>query len=35
MNDSGIYLSDHEPEILSYLQLYNYISDEKIPLELP
>lgn len=32
MAESGIYLSDHEPEILSYLQVFNYLSDEKIAL---
>lgn len=35
MHESGIYLSDHEPEIIGYLQLFNYLSEEKISLELP
>jgi hypothetical protein len=35
MAENGVYLSDHEPEILSYLQIYNYLSEEKINLELP
>jgi len=35
MEGNGIYLSHHEPEILSYLQLYNYLSEDKIPLIYP
>lgn len=35
MSENGIYLSDHEPEILAYLQIYNYLAAEKIPIELP
>ncbi len=32
MEDNGIYLSHHEPEILSYLRFYNYTAVEKIDL---
>jgi hypothetical protein len=34
MAKDGIYLSDHEPEILSYLMLYNYLTVDKIEVEL-
>lgn len=27
MAENDIYLSDHEPEMLSYLQLYNYMAE--------
>jgi len=30
MSENGIYLSDHEPEMLSYLLLFNYMAEEKI-----
>ena len=34
MAKDGIYLSDHEPEFLSYLILLNYFLTEKIDFEL-
>lgn len=34
MDRDGIYLSDHEPEILAYLMLFNYFSVDKIDFEL-
>lgn len=30
---NGIYLSDHEPQMLSYLHLYNYLAVDKILVE--
>ena len=35
MAENGIYLSDHEPEMMAYLSLFNYLAEDKIPLEMP
>lgn len=35
MDANGIYLSHHEPEMLSYLRFFNYLAEEKIPIEFP
>ena len=35
MDSNGIYLSHHEPEIISYLHIFNYLSQHKIPLDMP
>ena len=35
MEANGIYLSHHEPEMLSYLRFYNYLAEDKIPVEYP
>jgi len=34
MAKDGIYLSDHEPEMLAYLMLFNYFCIDKIDFEL-
>ena len=33
MAKDGIYLSDHEPEMLTYLMLFNYFCTDKLDLE--
>lgn len=35
MEENGIYLSHHEPEMLSYLSFYNYVAIDKILIEYP
>ncbi len=30
MEKNGVYLSNHEPEMMAYLHLYNYLAVEKI-----
>lgn len=34
MKGNQIYLSDHEPEIMSYAILYNYFAKDKIELSI-
>lgn len=35
MDNNGIYLTHHEPEMLSYLRLFNYLAEEKTAVEFP
>jgi hypothetical protein len=35
MEANGVYLSHHEPEMLSYLMIYNYLAEEKIAVDFP
>ena len=35
MESNEIYLSHHEPEMLSFLRFYNYLAEEKVVIEYP